>query len=138
MGAGPSELGSEFSKRSRHLGKDKRSSRTPHTSHFLVDPSHGPFSFLEMLRSPIKIAPCCLLKFGQRAKFAWNKKKKQQKNEQWETGTDQWFIRRGNAAIMWPMNIDEPIIFLEIKQVVMNWISKGFLGYRYDKISGNF
>ena len=74
VGAGPSELGSEFLKRSRHLWKDKRSSRAPRTSHFLVDPSHGPFSFLEMLRSPIKIAPPRLLKFGQRAKFAWNKK----------------------------------------------------------------
>ena len=105
VGAGPSELGSEFSKRSRHLGKGKRSSRTLHTSHFLVDPSHGPFSFLEMLRSPITIAPRCLLKFGQRAKFAWNKKKQQQMNEQWETGTDQRFIRRGNSAIMWLMNI---------------------------------
>ena len=89
VGAGPSELGSEFSKRSRHLGKDKRSSRTPHTSHFLVDPSHGSFCFLEMLRSPIKIAPRCLLKFGQRAKFAWNKKK---------TTTNEWTMRDWN----WP------------------------------------
>ena len=55
-------------------GQKKQPHATHYTSHFLVDPSHGPFSFLEMLGSPIKIAPRCLLKFGQRAKFAWNKK----------------------------------------------------------------